>query len=644
MKRLSVLGVHIASILLTVVAPSTVRAADRYVTTTGSDSAAGSAAAPFASIGRALQGTSPGDVIHVGDGTFLTSDTIDVPVGVSLKGEGRLKSVVVADRTGGGFGEWNQSPLLRLASRVEAVPKKLLTNTYEGGSSSTGEQLVSVDGNQSIEGLGFDGMRTKTGDYWNSGAYSCVLVENRNGVKLRDVRCQHAWKYGVQFLSTWRANTKNDELSDFEVEDAAFEDGGSAYGNVSARGTFTGLSIHDGTIRHFHPESAGYGVKIDPSYTVGDDTHDVQHGLRIYRLTVRGKADSAFNGNYSPNFSIEIVSVGYDDVEIYANELENQLSLPENFADTTVRSVFVHHNLFVTRRGPPIELGPSHAVIEYNLFDFTKNNNSDRWNVIGEYNAGPPITDVWIRRNVFIGVSGSFFVHYTPIDDFRFVNNVVDGTVGALFESRSKGKPGRLIVANNLLLGSGALALAVNGTPSAPDVRGNLWNGYTSFDDATGASNVHEAPDLLGGPGLLEHYAASSATSNLVDRGVDVGVSFLGLAPDRGAFEWGGSPFVVGVDSMPTSPPIGASDDAGVVPVPSGGPSDTGTAPDMALACETCDSGKPEVPASGSSGCSVGGSGQSPMMVHLTLLMLFGVLAARGTTPRGRLARGPRQR
>jgi len=62
-------------------APLTARAAEYYVAPTGSDSAAGSMTAPFATVERGQQAASAGDTVWIRGGVYMfsgTSDTIAV--------------------------------------------------------------------------------------------------------------------------------------------------------------------------------------------------------------------------------------------------------------------------------------------------------------------------------------------------------------------------------------------------------------------------------------------------------------------------------------------------------------------------------------------------------------------------------------
>ncbi|MGO9833300.1 MAG: right-handed parallel beta-helix repeat-containing protein [Polyangiaceae bacterium] len=71
--RGSRLGVRVA-ILVLLLAPTSARAATYYVAPTGSDSAAGSEAAPFASWAHAQTAAVPGDTVYFRGGTYKYTD------------------------------------------------------------------------------------------------------------------------------------------------------------------------------------------------------------------------------------------------------------------------------------------------------------------------------------------------------------------------------------------------------------------------------------------------------------------------------------------------------------------------------------------------------------------------------------------
>lgn len=48
-------------------------------------------------------------------------------------------------------------------------------------------------------------------------------------------------------------------------------------------------------------------------------------------------------------------------------------------------------------------------------------------------------------------------------------------------------------------------------------------------------------------PVPFPYFAPASATANVVDRGMNVGLPFLGAAPDLGALEYGQTPWQVGL-------------------------------------------------------------------------------------------------
>ena len=73
--------------LLVLLAPLSVRAANYYVGPSGSDSAAGTEAAPFATVGRGQTAASAGDTVFIRGGTYtIASTTATIGVAFSKSG------------------------------------------------------------------------------------------------------------------------------------------------------------------------------------------------------------------------------------------------------------------------------------------------------------------------------------------------------------------------------------------------------------------------------------------------------------------------------------------------------------------------------------------------------------------------------
>src|SRR5262252_3132165 len=68
----------LAAALAILLAPAAARAAEWYVSPTGSDSAAGSSAAPFASLSKANSAAAAGDTIWVHGGTYYLTSQLNL--------------------------------------------------------------------------------------------------------------------------------------------------------------------------------------------------------------------------------------------------------------------------------------------------------------------------------------------------------------------------------------------------------------------------------------------------------------------------------------------------------------------------------------------------------------------------------------
>src|SRR5215510_9209174 len=74
-------------------APLTARAAEYYVAPNGSDSAAGTMAAPFATVGRGQQAAAAGDTVWIRGGVYMFSGTT-ATVGVNFNKNGATNNPI----------------------------------------------------------------------------------------------------------------------------------------------------------------------------------------------------------------------------------------------------------------------------------------------------------------------------------------------------------------------------------------------------------------------------------------------------------------------------------------------------------------------------------------------------------------------
>ncbi|QRN95951.1 DUF1565 domain-containing protein [Archangium violaceum] len=528
-----------------------------YVSLSGNDSTGdGSQARPYRTIAKAAEvvPANGGHTIQVGAGTFDETAQIRLKERVNLIGAGQEFTVI----RGGRF-DWNANGLIQLESRVpHPSGEKIPAFVHEDGKTyGPFDRYVSVDSPQELAYFSMEGQNL---------ASSGIKLVNRNHVKIHHVKIKDYTWAGILSESAGYAEVKDLQISNFLIAESSKEDTGSSWGNITLRGTHEGLLIQDGRIEHLtnptRPEGyfkgSGYAIKAFRSWEDTARKQDELRSSRILNIVQRGK-DSAPWANYTAaNIAFEFWSIGADGVEIANCDLNAALSLEYNAAiDQNPYSFYVHHNRIKTVKSGLVELANSNIIVDSNSFDLTGNANP--WNVMGEYNnggpsnQGPVLKNIRVSNNVFnlASFSPAMFVFTTRVENFKFYNNtVISSGAPALFEFRrpSSQGSGAIDIRNNIFESGSAMKMFVftennNGTaPSSVAYTNNLHKAAPVNLPAT----TTQAGNILGTAQLARtgampfpYFEASSASSNVVDRGVNVGLPFTGSAPDIGASEYG---------------------------------------------------------------------------------------------------------
>ncbi|MCP3140355.1 hypothetical protein [Pyxidicoccus xibeiensis] len=535
-----------------------------HVSKSGNDATGdGTEAKPFLTLARAADQVpaDQGHTIKVGPGTFHESRQVNLKQKVNLVGSGVGVTII----RGGSF-DWSSPGLIELKTHVphpsgEPIPSFVYT---DGKTYGPFTRYVSVDSPQELAHFSMEGQRT--------GSVG-IKVVNRNGVNIHHVDIKEFIWAGIYSLAEGYAETKGLRITDFRITESAKEDTGSSWGNITLRGTHEGLLIQNGRIEHFsnvqlteHFRSSGYAIKAMRSWEDTARQRDEIRGSKLLNIHTRGKHPAPWQNYTAPNIGFEFWSIGADGVEIANCDLNTSMSLEYNGAiDQYPYSFWVHHNRMQPQKAGFVELANSNIILEHNYFDMTGNINP--WNVMGEFNnglpsnQGPVLKNIRINHNVFnlAGFQPSFFVLTTRVDGFKFFNNTLV-TTGAptLFELRraSSQGAGTIEVRNNVFDTGSAMKLfsytdGHNGTAPASVVYANNLHRYAPTNRPT---NFTEANSVVGPAGLTRsgampfpYFAPASATANVVDRGANVGLPFVGAAPDLGALEYGQTPWHVGL-------------------------------------------------------------------------------------------------
>lgn len=404
------------------------------------------------SIASAVGRARAGDIIVVAAGTYTETDLV-LPPQVSLRGAGSDRTTI---QFSGSLNWWR--------GRVH----------LSSSSSTMGGQCISA---LSLRGRAED--------------FDGIYIENRTDIRIDDVRISGFFNSGIRILGNARDAVRRVEISRFSVSESSRESASSGQGNIALDGNIRELHIHDGAIAHTSNEPvgpdgdrrSGYGIKARPYYEGSTERIGMIQDASIHDVQFTCKPIGGWAGNLAPNINIEFWRANASNVEIATNRFGCSISLEYNENQPVERTFWVHHNQFNSRTGQSIEAALSSLVVEDNVFDLRENTNL--WNVIGEYNNGHTITGQVYRRNRFVMGSGapSLFVFTAPVRDWTFDNNVLETTGRPVFmelrRANSAGS-GNLFVRNNMF-GSAGLRERFGYSEGAPTTTPSplVWTGNT---------------------------------------------------------------------------------------------------------------------------------------------------------------------
>jgi hypothetical protein len=249
-------------------------------------------------------------------------------------------------------------------------------------------------------------------------------------------------------------------------------------------------------------------------------------GIAIYNSTFTGEG-----------FSIEIPFLHELGVEVYGCILNSTVSIPKSarnknpFENGYEYSFWIHDNFCTksyTVEGPRNYLRFSHNFIKI------KKIGGRCYTQHGGDNYGP----VWWHHNVAEDVDRSFiWRHRGRCDSMKIFNNTVycadaeDRTAAILASGYTEGWS----VKNNIFVCPDSRHRKFCPVEIA-DVKNNLC---INVNGVPSGNFIDKDPGLkLSGDKPFPWYAPAGAASFVVDRGVDVGLDYIGAAPDIGAYEY----------------------------------------------------------------------------------------------------------
>ncbi len=152
-KTFARIGTVLAYTTMTAAFAASLEAADFYVATTGSDTAAGTAEAPFATIAHAVSEAGEEDIIHVANGNYSNDATVTLDKGVTISGESRDGVKVTAASGLLAFSVANVDAVVRDLTILNCVSKTV--NLGSGLAISAGLVENCVISNNATTGLNY---------------------------------------------------------------------------------------------------------------------------------------------------------------------------------------------------------------------------------------------------------------------------------------------------------------------------------------------------------------------------------------------------------------------------------------------------------------------------------------------------------
>ncbi len=309
-----------------------------------------------------------------------------------------------------------------------------------------------------------------------------------------------------------------------------------------------GAAIRTRYMRDFELDHCEFSFTKGSAYGYKAEGHE---RAKIHDNNFRG--NSSLGPNDGRGFSMEAAHEFEYDLEIYNNEFSAMVSVPRqgnnsltsHATGTTYEySVRIHDNLFHGSGG--VEGPRMHLEIDHNYFANTWGNNGRVFEIHGGQNPGP----TKIHHNVAECSMGFVFKKNELNENISITNNTV-----YLVNTTRNGFP------TSFLEVSGAVSnwevrnnIVFSVDPVGSESRSGFSRSGLPASGITFSNNLawkvnnivsgvlEEAPELaLAGSKPTAYFSPSSATSNVVDAGVDVGYAFEGAAPDIGAHEWMGA-------------------------------------------------------------------------------------------------------
>ena len=513
-----------------------------YVATNGVDAVGrGGSGNPFKTVAYAATQVpaNQNNTIYINAGTYNETQPIIVPLGVNIEGAGTgsttLNSSGVALQNGvtgaeGDYHLWIEGSLIQLGSPI-----------YSGANPRYGDPSLMIpaqDGNQTISGFTING---------NNSLKAGVWVLNRNNVTMHHVNFVNMGQTGAVFTrgdmyyytalpdGKWMKNTK--------VYDCNFTNAGSDNGQQVGClqiGGIDGCEIYNININ----DDNGEGIKF---------MHVGHHrNTKIHDCFIRVPE---FHPAWGEFMAIELWNLSYGN-EVYNIDMNTWMSFV-NFnqitsyepVGTATTNLKLHDCKIVDLDGSSSKeaIEAAHSGIEiYNCYIQDKGFGIAFWNGLGQALK----KNLTVRNNIFANVNrspvfgfGNSAAVFIPdaAQNVKIYNNVFDRMGNGLQLNSANG----VEVKNNVFINSeGADVENGSGVTFQNNLKYHTNPQKTSWNlvggPTLGSGNVFGNPGFKNtGARADTYYQPASSSSFVVNKGINVGLPYIGSSPDLGRWEFG---------------------------------------------------------------------------------------------------------
>jgi hypothetical protein len=522
------------------------------------------------------------NTVHLQDGSYGISSTLDVPDKVSLTAD--VKSPIVTLDGSYDVQTVHLDARIYPTADFHSTPMIKLSSTSNSADHTGNSQTISY-----IELDGIDG---------SNEAYYGIVIENRDNVRITQCYLHDIinasvgtrapiirvigtgagsgldwWNYWPDNVGADGVDTTIDALwpdypvDSFQLDNCYIYDGASQLatgGGLWKYASVELLNLKDSTI---HDNVFDNRTSKGQFIAGADDKEAFLDNVDIYNNI--GRFGSQVQG--VTNFTTEIW-VMKGGCEFYNNTMQGWLSI------TVGKNTDIYDNVITMpdyqySKGIAIEFNKqSYGEVTGNYIE------KARWGIVvghtGEDNDGQTTTDVLVARNVThetnaraiyvecLGKKGAYAETY--VNNINVYNNVIDTITQVDYPLRVSDYDyaqnpttytgyctlNNVNIKNNLIINGTGWAGSTAGTPSNITIDHNFfyangtndWENETDTNTSTGT--VLDDLNLQEVGSGYDGYTPMTG-SDLIDAGTDIGLSYNGGAPDVGAIETGGAAFPV---------------------------------------------------------------------------------------------------